>query len=63
MSAAAIRLLLLADAPDDGGEARAALQLPPAPGGRPAMLVFSSIAAAIAAKRGLERAAAAEAAR
>ncbi len=58
MSAGAVRLLLLAEAKDPDGEPRAALVVPPSPGRygvRPVTLVFPSLAAAVSAKRGMER--------
>ena len=61
MSAAAIRLHLLPDVLDEGGEARAALELPAAPGRRAVVVLFPSVAAAVVAKRALETAEAAEA--
>ena len=61
MSAAAIRLHLLPDVLDEGGEARAALELPAAPGRRAVVVLFPSVAAAVAAKMGLERTSAIEA--
>ncbi|WP_419898209.1 hypothetical protein [Roseomonas sp. USHLN139] len=51
-----IRLHLLVDAPDPDGLPRAALEVPPgaAPNRRPVWLLFSSIAAALAAKQRME---------
>ncbi|MFT8243959.1 hypothetical protein [Roseomonas sp. BN140053] len=53
---APIRLHLLPDAPDASGEPRAALLVPPSHTltRRPALRVFATVAAAIAAKRLLE---------
>ncbi len=49
-----IRLQLMQDALDGDGEPRAALLLPPKPGRRPVLMMFSTIAAAVAVKRSLE---------
>lgn len=55
-----IRLHLLPEAPGGDGEPRAALVMPPKGGGRgrrALVLLFPSIAAAVAAKAGMEAAA------
>ena len=57
MSAAAIKLQLLPDAPDGDGEARAGLLVPAGLGRtnrRPVLLMFATIAAAVAEKQRLE---------
>jgi hypothetical protein len=54
-----IRLYLLPEALDRDGEPRAALVVPPTPSRydrRTSTLLFPSVAAALAAKRGMERA-------
>jgi hypothetical protein len=52
---AAIRLLRLDDMPDGDGLPRGGLLLPPTlPGRRPILMMFGSVAAAVAAKRDLE---------
>jgi hypothetical protein len=56
---AAIRLHLMPEAVDRDGEPRAALVVPPTPSRydrRIVTLLFSSVAAALAAKRDMERA-------
>jgi hypothetical protein len=58
---AAIRLTLLPDLLDGAGEARAALQMPTAPGRRAVVQVFATVAAALSAKRELEQLPTAEA--
>lgn len=51
MTLAPITLTLLPDAPDADGEPRAALAVPPAPGcRRGVLLVFASVALAVAEK-------------
>ena len=55
----AIKLHLMPEAPDASGEPRAALVVPPLPSRydrRAVTLLFPSIAAALAAKRNMERA-------
>jgi len=60
-TATAIRLHLLPDVIDEDGSPKAALQMPPVPGRRAVVLVFGSIAAALSAKRELEKPPTAEA--
>ncbi len=62
MATALIRLHLLPDAPDAGGEARAGLLVPPPAGSaskRPVLRVFGSISEALLAKQQFEAALAA----
>lgn len=55
VSEAAPRLLLLPDAPDANGQPRVALALPAlSTGRRAALVIFPTIAAALAAKRRME---------
>ncbi|MBX6747468.1 MAG: hypothetical protein IRY87_36015 [Acetobacteraceae bacterium] len=57
VSEAAPRLLLLPDAPDADGQPRVALALPTlSTGRRAALVIFPTIAAALAAKRAMEAA-------
>ncbi len=54
MSAVPIRLLRLADAPDEEGTPRIGLLLPPKPGStstKPTVQVYASVSAALQAKR------------
>jgi hypothetical protein len=53
----AARVVFIPNAVDEDGEPRVALEVPPRPGSvsrRPALLLFASMAAALASKRMLE---------
>ncbi|MBI0538962.1 hypothetical protein D9599_25750 [Roseomonas sp. KE2513] len=57
MMPASIHLTLLPDAPDVDGLPRAGLVVPPQPGAvvrRPLLLLFPTVAAAVAAKQAME---------